>query len=86
MKLRTRLLIAAVVIGMGISSLASAHPYDRDDSDYPLRYMAYPLHALGMAIEYGFLRPIHWFVSHETPGIIFGHETGPREEPYFEWK
>lgn len=64
-----------------------AHEYDRDDSDHPLRYVAYVLHPVGIAAEYAVLRPIHWLVSRPNMDIIFGHE--PTEKPnydYFKWE
>jgi hypothetical protein len=72
---------------MAAPTTASAHEYDRDDSDHPLRYVAYALHPVGIALEYVVLRPIHWFVSKDPADKVFGHE--PREEPdhnYMEWK
>ncbi len=67
---------------------ASAHDYDRDDSDYPLRYIAYVVHPIGVAVEYAILRPIHWIVSRDAVNEIFGHypnATEPEEE-YFRWE
>lgn len=62
-----------------------SHDYDRDDSDYPLRYVAYAVHPVGIAVEYTVLRPIHWIVSRPVLNVIFGHD--PREDDiYFEWK
>jgi outer membrane protein OmpA-like peptidoglycan-associated protein len=55
---------------------AGAHEYDRDDSDHPLRYVAYVLHPVGVAIEYVVLRPIHWFASRPVVHKIVGHEIG----------
>jgi hypothetical protein len=67
---------------------ASAHEWDRDDADYPLRVAAYVLHPIGIAIEYLVLRPIHAIVSSsKDANIIFGHDTTEDEpEDYFEWK
>ena len=66
---------------------ASAHEYDRDDEGYPLRYVAYALHPVGIAAEYLVLRPIHWLVSQPNLDIIFGHDS--YESPdydYFKWE
>jgi hypothetical protein len=64
-----------------------AHEYDRDDSDYPLRYVAYAVHPFGIAAEYAVLRPIHWLVSRPNLCIIFGHECQKNEEQdFFEWE
>ena len=73
---------------LGLPATSQAHVYDRDDSDYPLRYVAYAVHPIGIAVEYALLRPIHWVVSRPNLDIIFGHD--PRREAeectYFEWK
>ena len=78
------LLVAALML---IPAGGSAHEYDRDDSDYPVRYVGYVLHPVGVAVEYIVLRPIHWLVSKPHFRIIFGHQ--PVEEPdhdYFAWE
>jgi hypothetical protein len=78
------LFAAALMLAPG---RAGAHTYDRDDSDYPLRYVAYALHPLGIAAEYLVLRPIHWVVSRPNLDIVFGHEPHESDDPnYFEWK
>ena len=64
---------------------ALAHDYDSDDSDYPLRYAAYVVHPVGIAVEYAVLRPIHWVVSRPHLRVIFGHDPRPKDK-YFEWK
>jgi peptidoglycan-associated lipoprotein len=54
---------------------AAAHEYDRDDSDYPLRYVGYVLHAPALLVEYVIFRPVHKLVSTPTGSKIFGHEV-----------
>lgn len=55
---------------------SQAHDYDRDDSDYWLRYVAYALHPIGYAADHLVLRPIHCLVSwNETTNHIFGHDS-----------
>ena len=44
-----------------------AHSYDRDDSDHPLRYVAYLFHPVGIFLQDFILRPIHRFVSSDEP-------------------
>ncbi|HOE95192.1 MAG TPA: hypothetical protein PLS90_15835 [Candidatus Sumerlaeota bacterium] len=78
--------LAAVVLACS-PTLVSAHEYDRDDSEHPLRLVGYALHPIGIAAEYLILRPIHWVVSQRNLDIIFGHEVN--EDPdynYFEWE
>lgn len=83
------LALAGLALGLFLlPATADAHVYDRDDSDHPLRYVAYALHPIGIAIEYGVLRQIHWIVSQPDWDVIFGHEAYPEKEQdtYFEWK
>lgn len=73
---------------LAIPAASQAHVYDRDDSDHPLRYVAYALHPIGIAVEYAVLRPIHWIVSRPNLDIIFGHDPDREAEKgtYFEWE
>ena len=84
MKKKVYALMLALAL-LALPALSQAHSYDRDDSDYPLRYVAYALNPIGIAVEYGVLRPIHWIVSRPVADVIFGHE--PREgDEYFVWE
>ena len=60
-----------------------AENYDTDQSDYPLRYLIYPIHAEGKAIEYIITRPAHWVVSQPKMRYIFGHVSNPRHDDYW---
>lgn len=74
-------LAALLALGMmAAPSVASAHVYDRDDSDHPLRYVAYAVHPIGMAVEYTVLRPIHWLVSRPAVAPWVGHASCPEQE------
>lgn len=65
---------------------SDAHSYDRDDDGYPLRYIAYVIHPIGIGIEYGILRPIHKFLSStKNLQIIFGHDAREGDD-YNTWK
>ncbi|MBN1517471.1 hypothetical protein JXA32_12985 [Candidatus Sumerlaeota bacterium] len=78
---------AALLAILALSSgVANANSYDRDDSDNPIRWFAYPVHAVGILLEYSISRPIHWIVSQNNCDIIFGHDVQDDEEPAFEWK
>ena len=71
-------LAALVALFLAVPAKSRAHSYDPDDSDYPLRYIAYVVHPVGVAIQDWVLRPIHRFVSKtQTRAYWFGHE--PRE-------
>lgn len=81
----------ALLLGAAVlltPSAARANEYDRDDSDYPLRYVAYVVHPVGVLVEYTVLRPIHWLVSQPGLDKIFGHERMPEEkcEDYFKFE
>lgn len=72
----------------GVLALASApvhaEEYDRDDSDNPIRYVAYAMHPFGVALEYTITRPIHWLVHRPGLNYVFGaprHEKAKVVEP-----
>ena len=84
-KLALLWLVAALTVCF--APAASAHQYDRDNSDMWLRYVAYALHPVGIALEYGVTRPIHWVVSQPHLNIVFGHKvTEDVSYNYFEWE
>lgn len=79
-------LFAAMLLAFA-PGVSSAHEYDRDDSDHPLRLVGYVLHPFGIAAEYLLLRPVHWVVSQKNLDIVFGHEVNePEGHDYFEWE
>ena len=65
--------LVALLMG-GFTPSANAHCYNRNEDDMWLRYVAYPVHAAGIVVEYSVLRPIHWFVSQPNMDILFGHK------------
>lgn len=81
----TKLLLAGSVVAMLALAPANgrADTYDTDDSDHPLRYLAYPVHAYGKALEYFVTRPAHWVVSQPKARYIFGHVSHPRTDDYW---
>jgi hypothetical protein len=80
MKQRVVGLLAALLVAMifAVASPVRAHDFNRGNSDYPLRVIAYALHPLGIGLEYGIMRPIHQLVSLPHARILFGH--APRNE------
>lgn len=62
---------------------AKAADYDTDDTDYPLRYFIYPIHAYGKGIEYFVTRPINWVVSQPRCRYVFGNVSHPRTDDYW---
>ena len=84
-KLALVFFLAALIVSF--APAASAHEYDREESDMWLRYVAYALHPVGIALEYGVARPIHWVVSQPNLNILFGHEVSEDASyEYFEWE
>lgn len=80
---------AALVMVLGlclaIPGKASAHSYQRNCADeYFLRYVAYLMHPVGLAVEYVAARPAHWVASRPHADILFGHKARP-SDVYFEW-
>jgi hypothetical protein len=69
-------LILAVVFAtcfMMMTSVSSAHNYDRENDGHPLRLIAYVLNPFGIALEYAIERPVHHLVSLPYCNVIFGH-------------
>ncbi|MBX7244240.1 MAG: hypothetical protein K1X53_02005 [Candidatus Sumerlaeaceae bacterium] len=60
-----------------------AESYDPDDSDYPLRYVAYGFHAVFKGVEYTVTRPIHALVSQPKMRTIFGKTSNPKTDNYW---
>lgn len=79
--MKKRLTLATATVLMLLSANTSqAHVYDRDDSDYWLRYVAYALHPIGVIVETLVLKPIHYVVSYSpATNDFFGHYPGPSE-------
>ena len=74
-------LAAIVAMLFAIPAKSQAHSYDPDDSDHPLRLIAYVLNPIGVAVQDFVLRPIHRFVS-GSPGRAywFGHEPTENDD------
>lgn len=66
-----------------VPSGAKADPYDCEDSDNPIRYFVYPIHAYGKGLEYFITRPAHWVVSRPKLRYVFGHVSHPRTDDYW---
>ncbi len=79
--LKAALCVAALVI-FAMPGQVAAETYDCDSSDHPVRYLVYPIHAVGKGIETFVTRPIHWLVSQPKLRYVFGHTSKPRREDY----
>jgi hypothetical protein len=85
MKLWSKLFLSAAATAalLASPSAVQAHSYDIDDDGHPLRYIAYPIHAIGVGLEYAVTRPIHYGVSQCKARRIFGHVSHPRNDDYW---
>jgi hypothetical protein len=81
-----KIFVCAVALGAitwSLPTTACADSYDVDDSDYPVRYIIYPIHAVGKGVEYLVTRPLHALVSKPKLRYIFGHSSTPRRDDYW---
>jgi hypothetical protein len=83
LKFRLFLSAAAAAALLACPSIVQAHNYDSDDDGHPLRYIAYPIHAVGKGLEYAVTRPIHYGVSQCKARYIFGHVSHPKTDDYW---
>lgn len=85
MTFSSRLFLSAVAAAalLASPSLVQAHSYDTDDDGHPLRYLVYPVHAIGKGLEYAVTRPIHYGVSQCKARYIFGHVSHPKTDDYW---
>jgi hypothetical protein len=64
---------------------ARADSYQRLSTDgHPLRIMAYIVHPIGIALDYGITRPMHALASQADLDILMGHKAAPGDV-FFEW-
>ena len=69
MKRSAALLFATVLLAgtlLGSNAFAGTE-YDDHYDIYPIRIVAYPLHAIGLGLEWAIFRPFHAFVN--LPGV-----------------
>jgi len=79
------ILITCLMFVLATTTTVFAHDYDRDDAGHPLQLISYIIRPIGIGLEYGVFRPIHWIVSRPDYDIIFGHE--PHEgDQFFVWE
>jgi hypothetical protein len=85
MKVLSKLIFGGLAAGALLlcPTTTQAHSYDTDDSDHPLRYVIYPIHAVGKGLEYAVTRPIHYGVSGCKSRYIFGHVSHPSKDDYW---
>lgn len=83
-KLSLSVLAAAAILASALP--AQAHTYRRNSSadENPVRFVAYFVHPIGIALEYLITRPVHYIVSQPHLDILCGHKAHP-DDVYFEW-
>jgi hypothetical protein len=64
--------LSSAVLAIGSPALADEHRSDR--SGHPLRFFAYLVHPVGVALDTLIARPIHWLFHYEPFETLFGHE------------
>lgn len=81
MKKKAALLTLLAAMVMAVPTTASAHSYSRGGDDYPLRYIAYAIHPIGVFLQDFVTRPLHKFVSgSDERAYWFGHEPRPNDK------
>lgn len=83
-------LFSSLVLAVGLMAMspgsAQAHNYRPGSTDeHPLRLVAYIFHPIGVGLEWGITRPMHWLASQPTLDILMGHKARVGDK-YFEWK
>lgn len=74
-------LIALVALFVAVPARSHAHSWDSDDSEHPLRIVAYILHPIGVALQDFIFRPIHRLVSSSPEASYwFGHEPTDKDQ------
>lgn len=69
-------LLGLVAMLMSVPAISHAHSYDSDDAGHPLRYIAYVVHPVGVALQEYIFRPLHrWLSASEARGFWFGHQV-----------
>jgi len=79
------LAVLLVVMVLAVAAPAAAHDYERGNSDYPLRYVAYLFHPVGMAFEYGVTRPVHQLASQPYWRFFLGHDPRTEIDEHGNW-
>lgn len=67
---------ALLALFLVVPSTSHAHSHDSDDGGHPLRWLAYALHPIGVALQDYIVRPVHRWIS-ATPerAYWFGHDV-----------
>jgi len=72
--LRARAVAGLIALVLATSALpAQADRYDSKRSGFPLRFVAYVVHPVGVILDTLIFRPAHWVGSKEPLKTLFGH-------------
>ncbi len=74
-------LLSALLLAVLLTPV-SAHEYDRNDSDNPLRIVAYIVHPIGVVLEHAIARPVHK-LAHKSKNwaYVLGHQLTRKKRP-----
>ena len=75
-RLASLLAPALLVFALGALTPSDARADDHDPqrAGHPIRFLAYLVHPVGVALDWLIVRPAHWVVEREPFRTIFGHE------------
>lgn len=65
---------ALAVLLITAPPVVAADEYDDFEDTHPLRIAAYPVHAVGYALEWLITRPLHRLMSKPALKPVFGHD------------
>lgn len=73
MEWKKSLIAVSTAFVLAVPLSAYSGEYDDFEDSHPLRIVAYPVHAVGYAMEWLITRPIHTLVSQPDLQPVFGH-------------
>ena len=73
MEWKKSLVAVSTALALAVPLSAYSGEYDDFEDSHPLRIVAYPVHAVGYAMEWLITRPIHTLVSQPDLQPVFGH-------------
>jgi len=89
MRLKLAVLCMCCAMLLAAATPAWAHDYDRNDSDNPMRVVAYVVHPVGVLLEWTITRPVHWLAMQPGFSYVMGHDPHPQADvvvPLHKWE
>ena len=89
MRLKLAVLCMCCAMLLAAATPAWAHDYDRNDTDNPMRVVAYIVHPVGVLLEWTITRPIHWLAMQPGFSYVMGHDPHPQADvvvPLHKWE